>query len=288
MNKGPTSILVSGILMGTLPIFVRNINLKSFDITFFRFLLGFSFILLFIIIKDGRFELKKDKTVLLLSVFNVLTIFFYISSLQLSKVAISALLLYMAPIYVTIISFFKHRFVNIKSLAITFIGLMGLYLMLKPCQLLSEGLIFGLLSGISYAFVFILAKDARRKFSAQDVTASMLGISCILYFPLFALINYEIILDPKTILDTWFNLSQIPWILGLGLIPTAIPFTLFNYGIKYCKIERAPILALIEPITVSFIGYFLFKELLSLMQIFGAILILISIFLSISSEVEER
>ncbi|RLI84409.1 MAG: permease, partial [Archaeoglobales archaeon] len=61
------------------------------------------------------------------------------------------------------------------------------------------------------------------------------------------------------------------------LIPTALAFTLFNFGIKYCRVEQAPLFALVEPVAAGFFGYALFGEVLTTKQIVGAVLILISV-----------
>ena len=275
-KKGTVSILLSGILMGTLPIFVRSLELSALEITFFRFMLGFIFLAIPTIVKKKCIFLR-NRVIIFLSFFNILTIFFYISSLQLSKAAISALLLYMAPVYVMIINFIKYKKFDIEILTIGIIGILGLYFMLKPCQKLSEGIIYGFISGIFYAFVFVLAKEARKIFGAQEITVSVLGLGTMFYLPLLMLSsNFSM----KNLSLNFMNTDQILILLGLGLIPTAIPFTLFNYGIKYCRVEKAPILALIEPVSVSIVGFLFFKEVLSLTQFFGAGLVLLSIFLS--------
>ena len=264
---GAASILTSGVLMGTLPVFVRSINLHAFLVTFFRFFVGFIFLALFFLLKNKSIKIKYKKLILLLSLANVLTVFFYICSLQIAKVAISALLLYMAPVYVMLIVFMREWKIEFETLFVVILSIIGLYLMLRPCKILSHGIICGFLSGITYSFVFVLAKEARKLMSAQEITFFILGFGALFLLPV--LLVYRV------------NNLQLPWIIGIGLIPTAIPFTLFNYGIKYCKVEKASVLALIEPISVAIIGYAIFDEVFSSTQILGTSLILISISLSL-------
>jgi drug/metabolite transporter (DMT)-like permease len=59
-----------------------------------------------------------------------------------------------------------------------------------------------------------------------------------------------------------------------------------NYGIKFCRREVAPIIALIEPVSAGIFGYLVFSEVLTIKQIVGAILILSSVLIVVRSGVE--
>jgi len=71
------------------------------------------------------------------------------------------------------------------------------------------------------------------------------------------------------------------------LIPTALAFTLMNYGIKFCDKDKAPIVALIEPVSAGFFGYFVFNEILTVKQIIGAILVLLCVVMVRAGDVGE-
>ena len=97
---------------------------------------------------------------------------------------------------------------------------------------------------------------------AMHITLTYLAIASLLLLPS---LSFGI---PKV---------SISWLLCLGLVPTALAFTLFNFGIKYCKIEQAPLFALVEPVAAGFFGYMLFGEVLNGLQLCGAALILLSV-----------
>ncbi len=254
------AVALAGIMMGSLAIFVRNIPTDPLSLTFFRFSFGALFLLPFV----RNVRIDDLKLILCVAMANLATVFCYIASIQTLEVAISALLLYMAPVYVTVYVWLKGESLDKKSLLALLLAIIGLILMLTPYGRISIGIIFGLLSGIFYATLFIITKKARETIPSIDLTFLSLAISSIILSPLL-LRSYEIVFD------------HLFWIIGLGLIPTSLAFTLFNYGIKHCNIERAPILSLIEPVSAGIFGYIFFKEMLTLKQILGAILILSSI-----------
>lgn len=237
------TVAISAILMGSLAIFVRNLNFDPLTVTFFR--MSFGLIYLLPLMRFVRLKILGNFKVLSVAFVSLVTVFFYIASIQLIEMAISALLLYMAPIYVIISMLLMGERVERISILSLAIALLGLYLLLSPYYSLNPGIIFGIVSGLCYAGYFILAKEARKVASSIEVTFVTLMVSTCLPLPIVS-----------------FNLNaqmvhqKLPWLLGLGLIPTALPFTLLNYGIKFCKKENAPIIALIEPVSAGIFGYF--------------------------------
>ncbi len=267
------TVALSAILMGSLAIFVRNLNLSPLTVTFFR--MSFGFVYLLPLIKFVRFPIFKNFKVISVALVSLITISFYIASIQLIEIAISALLLYMAPTYVILFMLLKREEIGKISIFSLIIALFGLFLLLSPYYTLNFGIIFGIVSGLCYALYFILAKEVREFASSIEITFSTLLISTIILLPIVS-----------TNLNVQTIFQNIPWLLGLGLIPTAIPFILLNYGIKFCKKENAPIIALIEPVSAGIYGYIIFNEVLTLKQMIGAILILSSVAIALKSGVE--
>jgi len=262
--RGELALTVSALLMSTVSIFVRHIEGDALIVTFLRFSSAFVFIA-FVSALTREFPTKIDRPLLLLPISSLATVVFYIYAIQTIEVATAALLLYMAPVYVIPLSLLMGEKIERKTLLALPLGIFGLYMMLSPYGELSFGLIFGLLSGVCYAAVFILSKEARKRHSPLEITFMNLGIGSALLLPYFLLFG---------------SISNVWWVLGLGLVPTAVPFVLFSFGIKFVKVQRAPILALVEPLSASFIGYFYFGEVLAAKQVLGAAMIMVSVFLA--------
>ncbi len=259
--RGEASILTSAVLMGTLSIFVRNIHGDALSVTFLRLSFGLAFLVIFMAIFREKPKVE-DSSLILLSIANLVTIACYIAAIQGMAVGMAALLLYMAPVYVLPIAALTGEPIEkITWLAVP-IGIFGLYLMLTPYSKITPAVLFGVLSGIAYAFVFYYSKKAREKHSSLQIAVFNLAVGTIVLLPYFLLHRANF---------------SIAWVLGLGFIPTAVPFVLFAYGIKYIKVQRAPILALMEPVTATVVGYLYFSEFLTLKQLVGAALILLSI-----------
>ncbi len=265
--SGIISIITGAVLMGSVAIFIRNIHMNPIHISFFRFLFGFIFLSLVIISSHRRFSLKDPKLLFIISILNVSLVTFYIAAIQRIPAGMAALLLYMAPVYVIPIAYFTGEEISPKVFVSLPLSLIGLFLMLMPAGRIDPGMIFGFLSGVSYALYFFVIKRLRKEMQSLEVTAIYLGISSLILLP-------GLFIVPATRFD-------FGWLIGLGLIPTAIAFTLFNFGIKYCKITEGPLFALAEPVSASIFGFLVFKESFSQIQTFGVILILLGVSIAI-------
>ncbi len=268
MRKDCLYVILGAVMMGSLPVFVRNIEMSAISITFFRLFLGFVFLSLFMLLLGEKPEIKDWKIVFAIAAVNTATIVCYIASIQTTKVAAAALMLYMAPIYVIPLSHLIGEKVNWKSYLALPLGLLGLWLIVSPREL--SGDIFGILSGIFYAIYFILMKRARMKMDSLHITFAYLAVSSAILLILLIPFSPSIRLR-----------CSIFWLLGLGIIPTAAAFTVFNHGIKGCGASRSSLSALVEPVSAGIFGFVFFGETLSLQQAAGAMLILSAVGLSI-------
>ena len=259
-------VILGAIMMGSLPVFVRNVKMSALQLTFFRLSLGFLFLSLFMLALREKPELRNWRLLFAIAVINTATIACYIASIQTTKVATAALLLYMAPVYVIPLSKLTGESLSLKSYLALPLGLAGLWLIVSPKEL--SGDVFGLLSGIFYALYFLLMKRARMEMDAMHVTFAYLGISSLL-------------LLPAVLRGVSVSAECIPWLLGLGLIPTAIAFTVFNHGIKGCGAGKSSLSALVEPVAAGIFGFLFFGETLTPHQMLGAFLILSAVALSV-------
>jgi len=254
--RGEFAIFFSAILMGTVSIFIRNTGSDPFFVTFLR--LSFATVFLLPFVFSGEKKFRIGKPLIALALFNLLTIVSYINAIQNIEAGTAALLLYTAPIYVLIFAIIQGEKIEGKTLISLPLGFLGLYLMLSPYAELNLGLISGIISGISYAIVFVLTKKVKDT-SPFQVTFFNVFFGSLLLLP-YSMLN--------------FTDFPIFWSIGLGLIPTAIPFTLFIYGVRSVKLQKAPIIALIEPFFAALVGFLYFGEILSATQILGGIMIL--------------
>ncbi len=255
-------VAAGAVMMGSLPVFVRNIHLNPVELTFFRLSAGFLFLSLIMLLLGRKPEVKDWKLITVITFVNTATIVLYIASIQLTKIATAALLLYMAPVYAVPLSRLVGERVDTRSYMSLALGFAGLWFVLSPDRF-SKGCLFGLFSGMCYAVYFLLMKKARLEMDALDITFAYLAMSSLLLFP-----SVTLGLPPS---NCWV------WIVGLGLIPTALAFTIFNHGIKGCGAGKSSISALIEPVSAGVFGYVFFGEVLKPLQVAGGVLILLAV-----------
>jgi len=79
-----------------------------------------------------------------------------------------------------------------------------------------------------------------------------------------------------------YNIENILAILGLGLFPTAIGHTLYNYSLGSVKTVTANIVPLLEPIIASGLAVPLFNEVPTLVEVCGYALILVAVVIVVS------
>jgi drug/metabolite transporter (DMT)-like permease len=119
---------------------VRGMGVSS--VIFYRLLFGFSLLVTYLLItkKYEVFRLgKKKRYVLLIGVFNVITAYAYFSSITYAGLSTAVLLLYTAPVYVTLMSpLILGDRITRRSMMSLFLSLAGILLVVMPVGDFSE------------------------------------------------------------------------------------------------------------------------------------------------------
>ncbi|CDQ19397.1 DMT family transporter [Halobacillus karajensis] len=196
------------------------------------------------------------------------------SAMEATSMSIAFVLLYTAPAFVTLLSrlFFKEWLTTkkITALLTTFIGCM-LVIGLLPhgaADLSIPGLLFGLGSGLFYALYSIFGKVVLKKYRSLTVTFYTFLLATI------SIVPFSMIWEEFNILG---NLQVWLLIFGLGLLSTVLPFLLYTKGLEKVESSRAAIVATIEPVVATLIGYLFYSEVMTLYQYTGVILVLLSV-----------
>lgn len=199
----------------------------------------------------------------------------YFNCIAASSLAVAALLLYTAPIFVMVMSvfLFKESFTAKKAAALvmTFAGcgfVTGAFS--GSLSLTFAGLLYGLGSGFGYALYSIFGKYAVEKYSSATITVYTFYFSSLAAFPLA---------DFPSDTISRLNMEAIINVLGLGLVCAVIPYLLYNKGLVYVEPGQASILATIEPFVAALIGICYFQEPLTMQKLIGMALIFAAIVL---------
>ena len=193
----------------------------------------------------------------------------YFFALQWSGVAIGMLSMFTFPIITVFLEplFFKTKFHPIHLMFGALI-LIGIYLLVPSFNyenVQTKGLFMGLFSALAYAFRNLIIKKNIQKFNGSLLMFYQMGITIILLFPV--LMFYP--------LDTFT--TQIPYLLFLGLVTTAIGHTLFLNCLTYFTVSTASIMNSIQPIFGIIIAFFFLNETPPASSLIGGGIILITV-----------
>lgn len=193
-----------------------------------------------------------------------------------SSLSVATILLYTAPAFVIVLStiLFKEKLTSTKIIALllTFSGCMLVtgYFQSPEHRIPVIGLIAGLGSGLGYALYSIFSKYALKKYDAMTIPA---------YTFIVAALGLAPITDFKEIANTLSDLNVLFYALGLGLFSTVLPFIFYTKGLSRVESSKASLIATMEPVIASIIGFTIFKEVVTVYKIFGIMLIIIALFI---------
>ncbi|MCE8424956.1 MAG: EamA family transporter [Candidatus Methanoperedens sp.] len=268
--KGYGEMIAACILWSLAGIFGKMIiGMSAQGIIFYRVTLAF--IILFIVLYASgnldKVRLKgRKKYLILFSLLQVVTMVAYFISILKASVSVAVLLLYTAPVYVTLLSPFilKESFTKIGMIALV-ISTSGIILIADPGKLelsgLSTGIVAGILSGVSYAFQIMTSKYISTTYSgyAQAFWSFLIAI---------------IILLPIGVAPVEVVTGNISYLLLLAIFPTILAVSLYFNGLNKVRARSASILGLIEPVSAVLLAVLILHEEITALEFAGGALIL--------------
>lgn len=274
MNNSYFYIIAGASLWGLIGLFVKGLaatGFTSMQIVALRSICSsLCLTLLLTVTKPSAFKIQlKDlwmfvgTGVLSLTFFN----FCYFKCIDTGSLAVAALLLYTAPIFVMLLSLvlFQEAFTKAKGIAMlcAFLGCALITGALAGKLALSmEGILYGLGSGFGYALYSIFGKYALEKYDSFTITIFTFYFSMLSSVPLAGFTSI-----PTLTTDNLIN------IFGLCLLSTILPYLLYTKGLAGVEAGRASILATIEPFVAATIGVLVFSEPITLSKLLGMALI---------------
>jgi drug/metabolite transporter (DMT)-like permease len=205
---------------------------------------------------------------------------FYFLSIAHGSVAVAATLMYCAPVFVYIISFALRLEspATLKLVAIAMV-MVGIVLLTQIYDTGAGGVTLigagaGLLAGLSYAIFIFGFKYAGQHGSPQAILAIAFGVLVILLM----------LPGDNTQMASVLTTTDWPLFLALGIFGAGLSFAFYINGLRTTAPAVASIVAMIEPVTATLFGVAILNESLTLIQIIGMALILVTVTaLSVSS-----
>jgi len=198
----------------------------------------------------------------------------YIQAIARIGMGVASVLMYTAPAWVTILSaFLFHDPLNgpiILAVALAFGGcvLIGRVYDLGGTQLNLVGLLAGLGSGLAYGLYTLFSKIAQQRYTAWTTLAYGLGLGAAFLLPFQSCDELaRAVSTPGVFLG----------IMAMGLVPTLIGGVAFNAALRRIPASSASIVATLEPVIATLLGWAFMDERLEWPQLLGAGLVLIAV-----------
>ena len=284
---GILSVLAAGVLWGSMGFFVRiltqDYGFSSLQVVTLRLsVAAFCFFILSFIKGIRVLKVKPAHLPIMFcagffGVFSLSVTYFL--SMKYSSLSLAAILMYTAPIFVMIASLFlfkeKMTFIKTLSLILATIGLICVSGILKgKANVTLPGIVFGLLSGITYGSYSIFGKYALRHYQSYTVSAwafLFAGLSS-LFVGDIGDIGYKISAN--------ISPSFILLITSMGIVTAFLPFLFYTIGLSKLDASKAIILASVEPLVATVFGIIVFKEPTDIISIIGIFTILTAVFMA--------
>lgn len=281
-HAGVVLIFAAGVLWGANGLFVKQLDACGSTPELTSLLRVFFAFVIMAVISVSRFGwralLMGRKTLLACALLGLVCHgiynMFYSFAVTLAGVAVSAVLLNIAPIVTMICAVFLYgEGINAQKIIAIILDVIGCVLAATNGSLSLQdmsiaGILCGVAAGVCYAMTAILGR-----FAADQSEPMVMST----YSYLFATIFLAVWMRPW---NTAFSLSGdiIFWSVLFALIPTAIAYLLYYRGLQnLCETSKVPVIASVETVMATMIGVLLYRERLSAIGLSGILLVLVSI-----------
>jgi drug/metabolite transporter (DMT)-like permease len=273
-NYSYLELIISCTIFGASGIFLKHIYfMQTVSVIFYRLIFGFILLLAYCILSkksDFLFIKKKRRYILLIAIFNVLTLYTYFTSIKYSGISIAVLLLYTAPVYVTLLSplFLKEKITK-RGMFSLVISVCGILLVVLPESNTSAntklftGIILGILSGLSYSGTIMTVSYLKDEYSGFTQLFWSTFISLLILLPFGSKVPIDILIP------------NLPVLFLFGLITTAFASVLYLNSAAKIRAQTVSVLALLEPVSGIIFGFLFLHEPIFLNTVQGCFFILL-------------
>ena len=281
------SMFLSGIFMGNVGIFISLLSgYPIYSIVLFRGIFGAAFLILFMIItRSFSITFFKEcfkmhwKHLIVLAITNPLVVFLYFLNIALTGYAFAAFLLYTSGVFLLIFLVITKEDKVSKINFISFIlAIAGISIIMEfwTGQVLILGIVLGIFSGFCLG-ILIFYKKKMYKVRGNINSNGNFDAFLTLWSTLFLIFPFL----PFGITDLLrITFLDLVFILLLGLLPTALAFTLYNVGVKKDKGGNIVILSYFEPVMAT-INTAIFLKNLSIFTVIGGFFVLLANFITL-------
>lgn len=277
MRKYDVSILLAGVLWGTIGLFTRQLNAAGVTSGGILVIRSGGCLVLFAawaLLKDPKLFRVRRGDLWLVLLFGLMTFFFtfcYYQSIAYGSLSAACTLMYSAPTFVMVISLFAfgERFTRRKLLALL-CAVAGCTLvsgLLEGDSTLSAaGVVYGLLAGIGYASYTVCIKALSNR-GYDTLTINVYGwlLCTAAGLAVFG------VSPAAPVLTSGFTM-----LMGLCLIVVSgfLPALFYSLGLRGTEAGKGAVMASVEPVVASLLGFIAFHETPTPLGVVGIVLVL--------------
>ena len=256
-------VILAGMLWGSSCLFVNKLTSLGFSplhCTAIRIVMGALILNAALIIKGRGFKYYKIslRSLALCAASGICSVLamcvFYYYCMTMTSAAVSAILLYTAPLFVMVMSliFFKEK-ITVKKVTAFVLAMAGCALVsgiVTGAVASAFGILCGVLSGFSYSLYGILTAFYMKD-NSEPLSFSALSFA-------FAALGALVISDPVGIVSITAQTDSV-WLLLLffvafSLCTSVLPYVFYTKGLMGVRPDVASILAFSEPLTAALFG----------------------------------
>jgi len=279
-QAGILFVSVSAILWGTVGIATQAIyqqsELTAVTVGFYRLAFAFPVVALLCwkIVGQQIFQVstRQHLKMMLIGIMLALYQVFFFAAIGYVGVAVATLVtLCTAPVLVSLASavVLKEKLTGYSLLALLAALLGTVMLIGLPGNAASQGSValgiaLALGSATGYAIVALLGRSIASSCHPIHSATVSFGTGAVFLFPLAT----------TSIFSTPYTGEIWGLILYVGIVPTAVAYSLFFLGMRSLKASTASIITMLEPLTATILAWLIFDELLATSGLIGAILLL--------------
>lgn len=260
-------LVALGILWGSIGVIVRPVRVDAAGIALIRTATGFAAALGFMAVRSRLRELRlKGRRWLLIFDGIMLGIHWTLmfEAFKRLSVATAILLVFVGPVLVAAAAWpvLRER-VEARTIGALALSVAGMILITVPAWDVQDplGVVFALLSAVSFAAIMLAGKILTREYAPPAILVWQLGVAAISILPVALAGRFDGLADAA------------PRLLLLGLVHTAVAGFLYFAALTVVKAQHVGVLTYLEPATALLYAWWFLNEQPSFSTLAGGALI---------------
>lgn len=280
---GHAYIFLAAVLWGTIGLVVRHLNdagISAMQVVFLRALVTVLILVPMLLIFNRSVLKIKLKDIWCFIGTGIISIvcftYFNFYTLGIASMSFAAVMMYTAPVFLVIMSaiLFKEK-ITVKKVIACLIAFLGTAFTAGVFGSVNVGLtavLTGVASGFFYALYSVFCRYA--------INRGYTSVTITVYTFIFALIGSAPFINfGGTFSSIAAHPNSIWFLIIIAVVNTIIPYFTYNIGLKNTETGVALIIATLEPVTATVLGFIIYKETLTAVSVIGILLVILSVVL---------